>query len=146
MTAVTFSVPFIRGKARPRFSNGRAYIPKSTKDAERVIRLEYCRASRHYHGAVVRASEDVPVTIAITTTRNVRTGFRKRDGDSHADVSKPDADNIAKLVMDALNGLAYADDSQVDRLIVEKAARVRGRKPMTLVYVSWKDANEDTRG
>ena len=34
---------------------------------------------------------------------------------------KPDADNIAKSVLDALNGIAYKDDSQVTFLSVQKA-------------------------
>ena len=34
--------------------------------------------------------------------------------------TKPDADNIAKAVLDALNGLAYTDDSKVTRLVVVK--------------------------
>ena len=33
---------------------------------------------------------------------------------------KPDADNIAKIIMDALNGVAYEDDRQVVELIVRK--------------------------
>lgn len=33
---------------------------------------------------------------------------------------KPDCDNIAKIVLDALNGLAYDDDSQVTDLEVHK--------------------------
>ena len=31
-----------------------------------------------------------------------------------------DADNLAKAILDALNGLAYKDDSQIVRLTVEK--------------------------
>lgn len=33
---------------------------------------------------------------------------------------KPDADNIAKIVADALNGLAYEDDAQITQLTVLK--------------------------
>jgi Holliday junction resolvase RusA-like endonuclease len=33
----------------------------------------------------------------------------------------PDADNYAKLLLDALNGVVWRDDSQVVRLFVEKA-------------------------
>ena len=33
---------------------------------------------------------------------------------------KPDADNVAKAVLDALNGYAYPDDSAVSKLSVEK--------------------------
>jgi Holliday junction resolvase RusA-like endonuclease len=34
--------------------------------------------------------------------------------------SKPDYDNLAKLVGDALNGVAWCDDSQVAKATVEK--------------------------
>ena len=33
---------------------------------------------------------------------------------------KADADNIAKIILDSLNGIAYKDDAQVSLLIVEK--------------------------
>ena len=33
---------------------------------------------------------------------------------------KPDADNIAKAILDSLNGLVYKDDSQVSALLVLK--------------------------
>lgn len=35
-------------------------------------------------------------------------------------VAKPDVDNLAKAVCDALNGIAWADDGQVCRLRIEK--------------------------
>ena len=39
----------------------------------------------------------------------------------------PDADNLAKTVMDALNKLLYKDDSQIVELSVKKRIRNRGR-------------------
>ncbi|HHL2031183.1 RusA family crossover junction endodeoxyribonuclease [Clostridium perfringens] len=33
---------------------------------------------------------------------------------------KPDADNIAKIILDSLNGIAYKDDSQIIELMVVK--------------------------
>lgn len=33
---------------------------------------------------------------------------------------KPDADNIIKVILDALNGLAYQDDAQIYRVYFEK--------------------------
>ena len=33
---------------------------------------------------------------------------------------KPDADNIAKVICDALNGVAYGDDTQIVKLVVSK--------------------------
>ena len=35
-------------------------------------------------------------------------------------VYKPDADNLAKFVLDALNGVYYKDDSQIYYLCIEK--------------------------
>lgn len=35
-------------------------------------------------------------------------------------VKKPDADNIAKIICDALNGIAYRDDTQIISLKVLK--------------------------
>ena len=33
---------------------------------------------------------------------------------------KPDADNLAKAILDALNGVAYPDDAQIVTLTVRK--------------------------
>ena len=40
---------------------------------------------------------------------------------------KPDLDNIAKIVADALNGLAYRDDSCIVDLVVRKRYGVEAR-------------------
>lgn len=139
MTRVSFSVPFVKGKARPRFGKGGAYTPKGTKDAERQIETAYRMACLEAFEALQTAPDGVPVTVVVWTTRNVLSAFRRRDGNSHDDLQKPDADNIAKLVLDALNGTAYADDSQVTRLVVIKGRRVRGNRPETRVFVRWDD-------
>ncbi|WXL80106.1 RusA family crossover junction endodeoxyribonuclease [Clostridium perfringens] len=34
---------------------------------------------------------------------------------------KPDADNIGKIILDSLNGIAYKDDSQIIELSVIKS-------------------------
>ena len=135
MPSVTFRVPFVKGKARPRFSRGHAYTPKATSDAQETIAAAYVEACG---GDALKASEGVPVAVAVLTTRNVKSGFR-RQGDSHADLQKPDADNIAKLVLDALNGVAYEDDSQVVALLVLKLPRRRGNEPTTYVGIFWGD-------
>ncbi len=136
MPSVTFRVPFVKGKARPRFSRGHAYTPKATSDAQETIAASYVEACC---GDALKASDGVPVAVAVLTTRNVKSGFRRRDGDAHDDLQKPDADNIAKLVLDALNGVAYEDDSQVFALYVLKLPRRRGNEPTTYVGIFWGD-------
>lgn len=49
---------------------------------------------------------------------------------------KPDADNIAKAICDALNGVAYGDDAQICKLCVSKRYQaVEGSTPYTVVEV-----------
>ena len=50
----------------------------------------------------------------MTTRGALRKGIPERH------IYKPDADNLAKFVMDALNGTYYKDDSQVCALHVMK--------------------------
>ena len=45
---------------------------------------------------------------------------------------KPDLDNVAKIVLDSLNKIAFDDDSQVTRLIVEKHFSDQPRVEVTL--------------
>lgn len=138
---VTFRVPGVEGQRRPRArKQGRAvsvYKPAADRKREAAILAAYEAASAEVYGTVVSAPEGTPVRVAITTWRDVRSDFRKRDGDRHPDTSTPDADNIAKSVLDALNGAAWADDAQVDELHVCKCERERGAEATTLVRIEW---------
>jgi len=80
----------VQPKQRPRF-NGHAYTPKETKDYENAIRLAYLTQDKIKHAGAVKAT-------IIYTKKNPLT--------------RPDLDNIIKLI-DALNGVAFADDNQV---------------------------------
>lgn len=46
---------------------------------------------------------------------------------------RPDLDNIAKLSLDALNGIAYRDDAQVVALNVSKA--YTDKTPTTMIMI-----------
>ena len=48
---------------------------------------------------------------------------------------KPDSDNIAKAVMDALNGVAYNDDAQVYDLHVQKWYAPLGDEPNSYIEI-----------
>ena len=78
----------------------------------------------------------VPVTVEIVTERQVP---KSKSVSSEPDTFKPDADNVAKLVLDALNGIAWADDSQVTHLEVRQQDRQRDAKERTVVTVSWEE-------
>jgi Holliday junction resolvase RusA-like endonuclease len=62
-----------------------------------------------------------PVELSIRATYLVPASWpAKRRATAMWKASKPDADNLGKIVADALNSLAYADDAQVASLIVQK--------------------------
>ena len=130
---VPFSVPFVRGKGRVRFvrATGRTYTPDATAEAMERIRQAYAAASGGR-----AAPKGAPVRVSIYTARALPKSRPKRVGEE-PDVYKPDVDNIAKAVLDALNGVAWEDDTQVTQLVVQKGPRMRGVQDETGVVVSW---------
>jgi Holliday junction resolvase RusA-like endonuclease len=101
------AVPFARaggGKNVPRFT------PKKQRDAMGVVKL-FCQ--RAMQGAVPIQG---PVELSIAAYY-LRPKARK---DGQWKSSRPDADNISKLIKDALNTVAWRDDAQVCSLHVWK--------------------------
>lgn len=47
--------------------------------------------------------------------------------DARPDGVRHDVDNVAKALLDALTGAVFRDDSQVERLVIERRARERER-------------------
>lgn len=130
---VSFTVPFVKGKGRVRFvkQTGRTYTPDKTAEAMERVRVAYLMAAGGRS-----APKGTPVRVSITTARPMPKGKPKRI-EEEPDVYKPDADNVAKLVLDALNGLAWKDDTQVTTLTVQKFPRDRTQEEQTHVIVSW---------
>ena len=63
--------------------------------------------------------------------------------ESEPDLNAPDADNIAKSVLDALSRLAFRDDKQVTQLNVFKHDRKRiGKERMTVHIKYYAEVNE----
>lgn len=114
----------VRGQGRPRFTrNGRAYEAKADRDNKAAIRAAYVEAGGGMHEGAVR--------VAIRTFRTLPKNTPKRV-ESAPDTITPDLDNIAKAVLDALSGVAFADDSYVVELLVEKTPRTRTEERMEI--------------
>lgn len=98
-------------KARPRVvtANGRTrtYTPARTVAAEQEVRAHLLP----YRGSF---GPGVPLYVAITFYMR-----RPRTGPDHP-IKGRDLDNMAKLVLDAMNGLVYPDDAQVVEMHVRK--------------------------
>lgn len=108
------------GKARPRVTRkGFAYTPKKTINYENLIRWTFqSKFPNHkpfegYIEAEIKAIFDVPKSYS------KKKKLELLDGNCNYDHT-PDVDNVAKIVLDSLNGIAYKDDSQVTVLKVIK--------------------------
>ena len=56
--------------------------------------------------------------------------------------AKPDAENVAKAVLDALTGLAYRDDAQVSVLTIAKWVAAGDEGPHATVWVEAAESEE----
>lgn len=122
MEKIQFTVPGEPvGKARPRVKrNGYTYTPKKSKDYENLVK-QCCIISCPERKAGY--SENIGVVIkayfGIAKSDSKSKKARKASG-ALRPTKKPDSDNITKAILDALNGVAYLDDSHVVELKVEK--------------------------
>ena len=108
------------GSARPRVTRHGTYIPKGTRAYRNLIATAYMAEARGR-----KATGSVMVTIDVC--RELPKS-RPKKVESEPDTFKPDADNIAKNVLDALNGIAWEDDSQVVYMRIRKHPRTRRRE------------------
>jgi len=106
----------VQGKQRPRVTKHGTYTPKQTVQSEKLIR-EFI-AKRMDKDKLSAITKPGAVDLDIIFVREVPKHFSKKNrtlalnGDL-VPIRKPDMDNQEKTVLDALNGLAYDDDSQI---------------------------------
>lgn len=148
MTArIEFSVRLVAGKQRHRLDrrHARMYTPTETLRAERAIAAA-CREAMAEAGIqLMPFGPHAPVILTVDAYRPLPES-RPRRVRSEPDTYKPDADNEAKLVMDALNGLAWADDAQVVDLHVRKHPRARGQSARMDISIApgWSGRRDET--
>ena len=110
-------------KQRPRLHGRQAYTPKKTRDYEERVRsafrMAYIGEYPVYHkGVPVRAT--IEVVQAIPKSWSNSKHIRAVSGEIVPTSRNGDLDNIAKSILDALNGYMYDDDCQVVRLTISK--------------------------
>lgn len=109
------------GKERPRVNTmtGRVYTPTKTSTFEEKVKWAF---KGKYNIATELSTK--PFKAKITAIFEPPKSLSKKKKEEllfKVDYTKkPDVDNIAKIILDSLNGLAYKDDSQVTALLVLK--------------------------
>jgi len=104
-------------KGRPRLGRGHTYTPQKTVDAEEFIQtvfLEKYPRSSPLLG--VNTAIHLEVVFHKTFPKSMSKSARKTAWAT----SRPDLDNYIKLLTDALNGLAWGDDSQIVSMYIAK--------------------------
>lgn len=122
-----------RGKARPRFYRGHAYTEQETREYERLAATLYMNAA---NGMFFPAGTSVFVSVKAVYPIPKRATKKTREEIQRGDTlpfSRPDIDNVLKIILDSLNGVAYVDDTQVCSISASKAY---GDEPCVFVSIS----------
>lgn len=126
----TEDLPEVIGAMRPRMDTrgGHPHMHSAAKHQRAMDAIaDKYKAAR----GTIRAGFDGPVVFAVVSHRKVPKSWPKRRI-GEQDTVKPDSSNILKLVEDALNKLAYKDDSQIVAEIPVKAPRFGDRDWMEI--------------
>lgn len=126
MNEIHFTVPGEpTGKGRPRvYTRGymkdgqiktmsHAVTPEKTKNYEDFVRFQYIRESKDFKfddGAMLDMRIQAFYQIPKSKSKKVQEQMRQK---LIRPTKKPDMDNVVKIIADALNNVAYHDDTQI---------------------------------
>ncbi len=117
-----FEIPGkITGKARPQVNTYtlKAYTPQKTKDYETLIQQYFMLKYSKFKPIEGRAEVKIVAYFSIPKKSN-KENTKLMLENKISPTKKPDIDNIVKIILDALNKIAFKDDNQITKLEVEK--------------------------
>lgn len=134
---INFTVPgdpVAKGRARATMIQGRARLYTPDKTASYEGKAAYL-AKMAMAGMPPLMG---PVALSIRAVFAIPASWTKKRLAAHAEnpewvVKKPDADNIVKIISDAMNGVCWVDDSQV--AVLREVVKVYGEVPGVEVKV-----------
>jgi len=118
-------------KARPRFTGKFVYTPAKTVNYEVLIKELFIGK---YGSVMIDGYINANIVAYFFIPKSA--SKKKRDEMIKGvllPTKKPDLDNIAKIILDSLNKIAFVDDSYVTRLSVEK---YYSENPRVEVFIS----------
>ena len=140
------------GKGRPRVTARRsktndnavfahAYTPRKTRDFEDAIRFEFMASCCDKMPVYPKGT---PLKVDMTFAFGIPKSYSKKKREQCLNgiiqhTKKPDADNVAKAVLDALSGYAMEDDSQV---VVMQLEKIYAEEPYVEVKIYPRDWGE----
>lgn len=112
-------------QGRPRFSTRgsfvKAYDPAKSKDYKAYVKLVAMAAMNERSLKPLDGAIAVSIKAFVSVPKSKSKKFRQNALKwLERPTKKPDCDNIAKILLDAMTGIVYEDDKQIIRLVVEK--------------------------
>lgn len=128
-----FTVPgLVRGKGRPRFVStprgGRTYTDSQTASYENLVKM----CAKAAGARITEGPHRVEIVAYFTPAASWP---KKRIAAALANEIAPavvDLDNVAKAVLDSLNGITWADDKSVSELLIVKRFGPEPRADVTI--------------
>ena len=117
-----FEIPSkIIGKGRPRLNSytGKIYTPTRTKDYEELVEQYFLMKYPRYKTLEGRIKMDIIANFEIPKSTTKVAKAQMLDN-IISPTKKPDIDNIVKIILDAMNNVAFKDDTQITKISVEK--------------------------
>lgn len=109
------------GKARPRMNTytGKAYTPTKTVNYETLVKWTFINKFKNFKPFENRVKAKIIAIFEVPKSYSNKKRVMLLNT-KYSYTHKPDTDNIAKIILDSLNTLAYKDDAQISRLEVIK--------------------------
>jgi len=130
---ISFTIPGQpKGKARPRMcKSGHVYTPSGTVIYEHRVQAAYLAVA-----GTVNPRDEISTVEIVAYFAAPKRIHKKLIGENDwlPCGSRPDADNVAKIVCDALNKIAWTDDARVATLKISKRYAMRPRVKVSIVW------------
>lgn len=119
---IKFNIPGEpKGKGRPKFSRQgsfvKTYTPETTVNYENWVKICFQEAKQEMLTGQLKA--DIKCYYDIPKSYSKKNRLSALNGKLRP-TKKPDIDNVAKIILDSLNGLAYKDDKDIVECKIEK--------------------------
>lgn len=109
-------------KQRPKFSRQgpyvRTYTPAKTANYENLVKVVY--QEKYLGQDLLEGSLSAQIVAYCKPPKTSKKKLTAMLNGTIRPTKKPDCDNIAKIILDALNDIAYEDDKNIVNLKVEK--------------------------
>lgn len=117
------------GKARARVTKWGTYTPEKTENYEALIKYTYMKQCNTMYEGALKMMIHAYYLIPKSASKSKQAMMKSNE---ILPTKKPDADNVIKIICDALNKIAYKDDSQIVELVFSKEY---SHEPKVKVYI-----------